>query len=129
MCDREVTWGLYQAFDGGDWREAMVSQWGWELRDADVVFGRNYFDWIDFCRWLTSEYRGDDELWQCYRDPAQLEKDGNGNPRVGRLLVERVGFRMPTESEWEVGGRAGQRTAYTFGSDVSLLSTHGWFAG
>jgi formylglycine-generating enzyme required for sulfatase activity len=57
----------------------------------------------------------------------QLEKDGNGNPRVGRLLVERVGFRMPTESEWEVGGRAGQRTAYTFGSDVSLLSTHGWF--
>jgi formylglycine-generating enzyme required for sulfatase activity len=127
MCDREVTWGLYQAFDGGDWREAMVSQWGWELTDADVVFGRNYFDWIDFCRWLTSEYRGDDESWQCYRDPEQLEKDGNGNPRVGRLLVERGGFRMPTESEWEVGARAGQRTAYTFGSDVNLLSTHGWF--
>jgi len=128
MCDREVTWGLYRAFDGGDWRESMVSQWGWELRDADVVFGRNYFDWIDFCRWLTSEYRGADERWQCYRDPEQLEKDGNGNPRVGRLLVERGGFRMPTESEWEVGGRAGQRTAYTFGSDVGLLSTHGWFA-
>ena len=127
MCDREVTWGFYQAFDEGDWRESIVSQLGWELRDADVVFGRNYFDWIDFCRWLTSEYRGADERWQCYRDPEQLEKDGNGNPLVGRLLVDRGGFRMPTECEWEVGGRAGQRTAYTFGSDVSLLSSYGWF--
>jgi len=41
--------------------------------------------------------------------------------------VERGGFRMPTESEWEVGARGGQRTAYTFGSDVSVLSSYGWF--
>ena len=34
---------------------------------------------------------------------------------------------MPTESEWEVGARAGQRTAWTFGSDVSLLGDYGWF--
>ncbi len=34
---------------------------------------------------------------------------------------------MPTESEWEVGARAGQRTAWTFGSDVNLLANYGWF--
>ncbi len=127
MCDREVTWGLYDSVMGDAMHKARREQFGWPLPNADPAFGATWFEWIEFCRALTSEYRGDDDRWQCYRDPAQLEKDGNGNPRAGRLLVERVGFRMPTESEWEVGARAGQRTAYTFGSEVNLLSTHGWF--
>jgi formylglycine-generating enzyme required for sulfatase activity len=87
----------------------------------------DWYEWMRFCRWLTSQYHGSDENWQCYPDPEQLEKDENGDPRVGRLLVERPGFRMPTESEWELGAHAGQRTAYTFGSDLSLLGDYGWF--
>jgi formylglycine-generating enzyme required for sulfatase activity len=127
LCDREVTWGLYDAFDGGEWRKRMSGEFTGELGPNDVVFGEDWYGWMGFCRWLTSAYRGEDESWQCYRDPELLEKDGNGNPRVGRLLVDRGGFRMPTESEWEVGARAGQRTAWTFGSDVSLLGDYGWF--
>jgi formylglycine-generating enzyme required for sulfatase activity len=126
LCDREVTWGLYDAFDGGSWRKQVSGQFGWELSAEDAAFGVNWYEWMEFCRWLTSAYRGEDERWQCYRDPELLEKDGD-NPRVGRLLVERGGFRMPTESEWEVAARAGQRTAWTFGSDVSLLGDYGWF--
>ncbi|MFM7057318.1 MAG: formylglycine-generating enzyme family protein, partial [Planctomycetota bacterium] len=127
LCDREVTWGLYEAFAGNARRGAVNKQSGWDLNAAGAACAVDWYEWMNFCRWLTSEYRGDDESWQCYRDPAQLEQDGNGNPRVGRLLVERGGFRMPTESEWEVGARSGQRTAYTFGSNVSLLSGYGWF--
>jgi hypothetical protein len=85
------------------------------------------YEWMEFCRWLTSEYRGEDESWQCYRDPELLEKDGNGNPRVGRLLVERGGFRMPTSSEWELGAGGGQETPWSFGSDAGLLRDYGWF--
>jgi formylglycine-generating enzyme required for sulfatase activity len=59
-------------------------------------------------------------------DASELNVGGNSHD-VGRLLLDRGGFRMPTESEWEVGARSGQRTAYTFGSDVSLLSSYGWF--
>ncbi|MFM8478296.1 MAG: formylglycine-generating enzyme family protein, partial [Planctomycetaceae bacterium] len=127
MCDREVTWGLYEAFAGDERRSEVNKQYGWDLDAAGTACALEWYECMGFCRWLTSEYRGADERWQCYRDPEQLEKDGNGNPLVGRLLVDRGGFRMPTESEWEVGGRAGQRTAYTFGSDVSLLSSYGWF--
>jgi formylglycine-generating enzyme required for sulfatase activity len=127
LCDREVTWGLYEAFAGDELRSAVNKQSGWDLDAAGTACALDWYECMGFCRWLTSEYRGDDARWQCYRDAEQLEKDGNGNPIVGRLLVDRGGFRMPTESEWEVGGRAGQRTAYTFGSDVSLLSRYGWF--
>ena len=128
LCDREVTWGLYDVFDGGNWRKRVSGEFKRELGPNDVVFVEDWYGWMRFCRWLTSEYRGDDESWQCYRDPGELEKDDNGDPRVvDRLLVERGGFRMPTEAEWEVGGRAGQRTAWTFGSDVSLLGDYGWF--
>ncbi|MFM8475604.1 MAG: SUMF1/EgtB/PvdO family nonheme iron enzyme [Planctomycetaceae bacterium] len=127
LCDREVTWELYEAFAGEKWRTVVNEQFHWDLNVATSACSVNWFEWIQFCRWLTSEYYGADERWQCYPDPTQLEKDGDGNPRVGRLLAERSGFRMPTESEWEVGARAGQRTAYTFGSDASLLDRYGWF--
>ena len=127
LCDREVTWGLYDVFEGGDWRNGMQSQWGWDLSDDDAVFSRNWYEWVEFCRWLTGEWRGDDESWQCYPNAESLEKDGNGNPVYGELLLNRGGFRMPTESEWELAARGGQRTAFAFGGDVRLLEDYGWF--
>ena len=127
LCDRELTWGLYDLFDAGQWRSEMQSKWGWDLSDDDAVFGRNWYEWVEFCRRLTVEWHGDDQSWQCYPDTESLEKDGNGNPVYGKLLLDHGGFRMPTDSEWELAARSGQRTAYGFGSDVSLLGDYGWF--
>lgn len=124
LCDREVTWGLYDVLAGGERHAEVIQQGGWGQGATEPACAVNWFEWITFCRSLTVAYRGDDERWQCYAEP---EQDGSGVPGEARLLVERGGFRMPTEAEWEVGARAGQRTAYTFGSDVSLLDSYGWF--
>ncbi len=121
LCDREVTWVLFDVFEGGDWRNGMQSHMRWDLSNDDAVFGRNWYDWVEFCHWLTSEWRGNDESWQCYPDAESLDKDGNGNPVYGELLLDRGGFRMPTESEWECAARSGQMTAFAFGGDVNML--------
>ncbi len=73
---------------------------------------------------------------QSYSDPESLAKDdyprepnpvANWAPRNLPLQLGRPGFRLPTESEWEVAGRSGVRTAYGFGSEVGLLGRFGWF--
>jgi formylglycine-generating enzyme required for sulfatase activity len=132
LLDREITFEELIAFSPAEYAGDMRQ---FDAKPADAGYGAHWYDAVGFCRWL-GQHLGLPEGDQAYAAPENLDKakyprepnpEANWAPRNWPLELGRSGFRLPTESEWEVASRAGARTTYGFGSDVSLLGRFGWF--
>ncbi len=86
----------------------------------------SWFDATAYCNWV-SEQEGIPKTQLCY-EPNSDEKDGVGLKLVPDFL-ERKGYRLPTEAEWEYACRAGSETPYAFGDSIELLGSYAWFDG
>ncbi len=118
IASHEVTIAQFMAFRQSHDFNRVYS------RESDAP--ANLVSWYDaaaYCNWLSQKENIPPDQW-CY-DPAQDFADGM---RLDPDLLQRTGYRLPTEDEWEYACRAGALSSRYFGETESLLGEYAWYS-
>jgi serine/threonine protein kinase/formylglycine-generating enzyme required for sulfatase activity len=83
----------------------------------------SWYDAAEYCNKLSEKEGINNNQW-CYvtKSDGKYEKGMDMAPNY----LQRTGYRLPTEAEWEFSCRAGSQTTFSFGEAEEILVKYGW---
>ena len=86
--------------------------------------GPSWFIAAHYCNWLSEQEGLPKNQW-CYV-PIEAGAYAEGMT-IPADVLDRTGYRLPTEAEWEYACRAGAITSRYYGHSIELLEAYAWF--
>jgi hypothetical protein len=122
IATKEVTVEQFQGFlrENSSVRHTYTRKYAPEPNCPQISV--TWYEAAAYCRWL-SEKEGIPEDQMCY-PPVPEIKEGM---RLPKDYLQRTGYRLPTEAEWEYASRARASASRYCGPSGDLLGKYAWY--
>src|SRR5262249_15399941 len=96
----------------------------WSPGEDTPINAVTWFDAARYCNWLSEQEKLPKDHW-CYEPNAQGEYDEGMTVKANDWTLS--GYRLPRDAEREYACRAGTITAWSHGSDETMLGHYAWY--